>query len=56
MVKKLWDKAESTGLFKPAGKELKCLINRHLSEHEVSNLINWIDSVVEIISEFGLEE
>ncbi len=56
MMKSLWDKAESTGLFKPAGRELKCLINRHLSEHEVSNLINWIDSVVETISEFGLKE
>ena len=41
---------------KHAGKELKCLINRHLSEQEVSGLINWIDLVVEVISEFGLEE
>ncbi len=35
VLKSLWGKAESTGLFQPAGHELKCLIDHEMSEEEI---------------------
>jgi hypothetical protein len=54
--KALWNKAESTGLFIPAGHELKCPINRNLSEQEISSLLTWCAAVAEAIREHGLKE
>mgnify|MGYP001163234682 FL=1 len=52
----LWSKAESTGLFIPAGRELKCLINRKLSDEEIASLLGWCEAVTEAIREHGLKE
>ncbi|KAF0221371.1 MAG: hypothetical protein FD174_509 [Geobacteraceae bacterium] len=52
----LWSKAEATGLFVPAGRELKCLINRKLSEEEISSFLDWCEAVTEAVREHGLKE
>ncbi|MEN6578073.1 MAG: hypothetical protein ABFD90_17145 [Phycisphaerales bacterium] len=48
--------AEATGLFKQAGGELKCRVDRHLSEEEVNSLIAWCETVAEEIRKQGLTE
>jgi hypothetical protein len=56
VVNALWDQAESTGLFRPAGRELKCLVNRKFSEAEISSLLAWIDTIAQTVREHGLKE
>jgi hypothetical protein len=56
VIKELRRKAQSTGLFSPAGRELKCPINRSFSEAEISGLLSWIEAVAEAIREYGLKE
>jgi len=56
VVKSLWAEAESTGLFRPAGRELKCLIDHKLSEQELTALLSWCEKVAASINEHGLKE
>ncbi|MGD0229678.1 MAG: hypothetical protein ABSC19_04870 [Syntrophorhabdales bacterium] len=56
VVKVLRAKAQSTGLFSPAGRELKCPINRSFTESEVSALLAWIEAVEEAIRKYGPKE
>lgn len=55
-IKDLRAKAQATGLFSPAGRELKCLINRAFTEAEVTGLLSWIEAVAEAIRQYGLKE
>lgn len=48
--------AQETGLFQPAGREFKCIINRTFSEDEISRLISWCEKTASIIREHGLRE
>jgi hypothetical protein len=56
VIKDLRAKAQATGLFTPAGRELKCLINRTFTESEVTGLLSWIEAVAEAIRQYGLKE
>ena len=56
VVKSLWKEAESTGLFRPAGRELTCLIDHKLSEQELTALLSWCEKVAASINEHGLKE
>jgi hypothetical protein len=56
VIKELRRKAQATGLFSPAGRELKCPINRSFSEAEVSAVLDWIEDVAEAIRKHGLKE
>lgn len=47
--------AQNTGLFQPAGRELKCLINRKFSEKEIDSLIMWLTNVTKEIEKHGLK-
>ena len=49
VVDRLWQSAEVTGLFTPAGRELKCVIDRKFATHEVDALIAWCESVEQAI-------
>jgi hypothetical protein len=55
-LKALWSKAESTGMFTPAGRELKCPINRKFSDDEIAFLKDWCEDVANAIKEHGLKE
>ena len=48
-VEQLWREAEQTGLFVPAGKDLKCPIDRVFTEDEVNALVAWCESVEQAI-------
>jgi hypothetical protein len=52
----LWGKAEATGLFVPAGHELKCPINRKLSNTEIASLLEWCGEVAAAVKKHGLKE
>ena len=48
--------AEQTGLFVPAGKELKCLIDRAFTDDEVGALVAWCESVEQAIREHAVPD
>ncbi len=48
-VEPLWNAALATGLFQPAGRELKAMINRPLTTTEIKALLGWIEQVVAFI-------
>ena len=55
-IQSLIEQAKSTGLFEPAGKkDLKCLINRMLTDTEVESLFTWCESAEEAIQEYWLK-
>lgn len=55
-MRSLRAEAESIGLFQPAGRELKCLIDRQMSDHELAALLSWCEKVAAAINEYGLKE
>jgi hypothetical protein len=55
-VGRLWSDAEATGLFQPAGQELRCPIDRLFTDEEVGNLLAWCDEVAAAIAKYGLKE
>ena len=54
-VDRLRNAAEATRLFVPAGSELKCLIDRALTDDEVEALLAWCESVAQAIVKHGLK-
>jgi hypothetical protein len=56
LVRSLWSEAERTGLFRPAGGELKCPIARQLSHDEISALLAWCEQTAAAIRAHGLKE
>ena len=55
VVEQIQRKAEQTGLFAPAGKELRCPIDRVFTDDEVDALVAWCESVEQAIREHGLK-
>jgi hypothetical protein len=55
-VRELRSKAEATGLFRPAGHELKCSIDRAFSEVEIAAILTWCEQVASAITGHGLKE
>ncbi len=52
-IDRLRKAAEGTRLFAPAGRELKCLINRAFTDDEVDALVAWCESAAQAIVEHG---
>jgi hypothetical protein len=48
--------AQETGLFQPAGRELKCIVDHALTEEEIDLLISWCEKTANIIKKHGLRE
>jgi hypothetical protein len=55
VLEDLYKSARDSGLFRPAGKELKCVIDRDFSNDEIDLLLTWYEGVVEIIKEYSLK-
>ena len=53
-VRRLRNSAETTGLFTPAGRDLKCAIDRAFTDDEVDKLVAWCESVELAIAQHGL--
>ncbi len=54
-IETLFSTARDTGLFEPAGREFKCVIDRPLLEKEVDLLISWYEKVTQAIKKYGLK-
>ena len=48
-VDRLQESAEATKLFAPAGRDLKCLIDREFTVNEMDGLVAWFESVEQAI-------
>jgi len=55
-IQSLWEQAKATGLFVPAGRDLKCQITRPLTESEIDSLVDWCESVDKAVKEHGLKQ
>ena len=44
-IQGLWQQANATGFFVPAGRELKCEINRKFTEDEIDSILVWCIAV-----------
>ena len=53
-VGRLRNSAEATGLFTPAGRDLKCVIDRAFTDDEVDKLVAWCEAVEQAIAQHGL--
>lgn len=56
VLRSIESKARSTGLFSPAGRELKCMVNQKLTEQQIEALLAWCQAVSEAIRKYGLKE
>lgn len=56
IAKGLAEQARATGLFTPAGNELKCPINRDMSAAEIDSLLSWIRTAGAAIASTGLRQ
>ncbi len=56
VIRALGEEAEATGLFVPAGRDLKCQITRRFTDAEVESLVAWCESVAKAVREYGLKE
>ena len=54
VIDRLRSMADETGLFVPAGRELKCPIARRFTNDEVDALVRWCESVVQAIAGHGV--
>jgi hypothetical protein len=52
-MNQLWQEAQATVLFQPAGRELKALINRKINSTET--LIGWLEKVATAIESHELK-
>ena len=55
VIATLRQRAEATGLFIEAGRDLKCLINRALADAELDKLMDWLESVRQAMVVYGPE-
>lgn len=53
-LQELHEQAVATGLFTPAGQQLKCLIDRALMDTEMSALLAWCEAVEQAVRTHGL--
>ncbi|MFQ5586424.1 MAG: hypothetical protein ACE5GF_06355 [Thermodesulfobacteriota bacterium] len=54
-IEHLWSDAQDSGLFQPAGRELKILVNRKFRAKEITSIIGWLEKVVKTISSHELK-
>ena len=55
ILQSLLNEVESTGLFQPAGRDLKCIIDRHFTEEETSAILSWCERASAEIRKYGLK-
>ncbi len=52
----LHDAAQSTGMFRSAGSELRCSIDRAFTDKEIQDLLSWFKAVTQAIRSYGLKQ
>ena len=56
VIHDIQEKAQNTGMFTAAGQDVKCLINRSLTDDEVSSLLSVCKSIADAIQKYGLKQ
>jgi hypothetical protein len=54
-IARSWSTAQETQLFRPAGRELKCAIDRGLTEKDIGDIISWFSDVAAVTVKYGLK-
>jgi len=54
-IERLWSEALATGLFHPAGRELKVLVNRAFGDTEVQIVVDWLDRLARTMETHDLK-
>jgi hypothetical protein len=54
-IARLWKQVEATGLFRQAGRELKCLIDRAFTDQEIAGVLSFCDEIAALIAKHGLK-
>ncbi|WP_291322063.1 endonuclease NucS domain-containing protein [Desulfonatronospira sp.] len=54
-IQALRKQAEDTGLFVPAGRDLKCHITWMLTDKEIESLVYWCETVEKTVKKYGLK-
>lgn len=52
----LRDDCQASGLFSPAGRELKCVIDHEFTDAQISTVLAWLDRVADAVMKHGLKE
>jgi hypothetical protein len=52
----IYSNAVKTGLFQPAGRELKCIIDQNFSEKQIESVFSWLLNVTQEIRKYGLKD
>jgi hypothetical protein len=55
-ITSLWSKAQATGLFRPAGHELKCSIDRAFTDNEIGEILSLFEDIAAATVKHGLKE
>ena len=55
VILNLGKEAEATGLFRPAGREYKCMVDRPFSPAEIDALLTWLKKCINVVEEHGLK-
>ena len=55
-ITSLWSKAQATGLFRPAGRELKCSIDHAFADKEIDEILCWFEEIAAATAKYGLKE
>ncbi len=56
VILNLWNQAQNSGLFVSAGRDLKCVVNRKLTEQEIESLLDWLATTEKVVKNYGLRQ
>ena len=55
VIQEIKEGAVATGLFTPAGQDIKCLIEQSLKDDDVQSILELCESIAAAIREYGLK-
>lgn len=54
-ISRLWSEAEAPPLFRPSGREHRCLIDRAFTDEEVRRVLAWCKEAADTVVKYGLK-
>ncbi len=55
-INEIKERAQATGMFMLAGQDVKCLVDRSMTDEEVNSLLNVCESIASAIQKYGLKQ
>ena len=56
VIQDIKEQAVTTGLFTPAGQDIKCLIEQSLTDDDVQSILDLCESIVDAVQEHRLKQ